>query len=163
MSTYSTRKWVLLLIKKHNQLDLISNPIIFTTIWVIPILVLICSTLLENRILIGWIWVISLFWMGVACLFNAKKCKRTHCFYTGPFFIVMAIVALLLGYSFINLGENGWILLGVFSIVGGILIWNFSESVMGKYMKNWMSAFSIKRTFKKWRGINILMPLKDDH
>jgi hypothetical protein len=48
----------------------------------------------------------------------------------------MAIVALLLGYSFINLGENGWILLGVFSIVGGILIWNFSESVMGKYMKN---------------------------
>ena len=69
-------------------------------------------------------------------MFNAKKCKRTHCFYTGPFFIVMAIVALLLGYSFINLGENGWILLGVFSIVGGILIWNFSESVMGKYMKN---------------------------
>ena len=125
-----------MLIKKHNQLDLVSNPIIFTTIWVIPILVLICSTLLENRILIGWIWVISLFWMGVACLFNAKKCKRTHCFYTGPFFIVMAIVALLLGYSFINLGENGWILLGVFSIVGGILIWNFSESVMGKYMKN---------------------------
>ncbi len=74
--------------------------------------------------------------MGVACLLNAKKCKRTHCFYTGPFFIVMAIVALLLGYSFIKLGENGWILLGVISIAGGILIWNFSESIMGKYMKN---------------------------
>ncbi len=140
MSFYSTWRWILLLIQKHNQSDLISNPLIFTTIWGVPTLVLICSTLLENKMIIGWIWAISFCWMGGACLFNAKQCKRTHCFYTGPFFILMAIISLLYSYDIIRLGKNGWILLGVISIAGGILIWNFSESIFGKYIKNWMSA-----------------------
>ena len=125
-----------MLIKKHNQLDLVSNPIKFTSIWGIPILVLICSLFLESRLIIGWIWAISLIWMGVACLFNAKECKRTHCFYTGPFFILMAIVALLYGYSFFDLGDNGWIWLGVFTATLGVLIWNFTESILGKYVRN---------------------------
>jgi len=74
--------------------------------------------------------------MGIACLFNAKECKRIHCFYTGPFFILMAIVALLYGYSFFDLGDNGWIWLGVFTATLGILIWNFTESILGKYVRN---------------------------
>ncbi len=136
MSTCTTRGCVLLLIKKHSQLDLASNPFKFMIIWGIPILVLICSTLLVSRMLIGWIWAISLLWMGVACLFNAKKCKRTHCFYTGPFFILMAIVSLLFGNGFIGLSDNGWIWIGGITATGGILIWNFSESIFGKYMIN---------------------------
>ena len=56
--------------------------------------------------------------------------------YTGPFFILIAIISLLYSYDVIRLGKNGWILLGVISIAGGILIWNFSESIFGKYIKN---------------------------
>ena len=48
----------------------------------------------------------------------------------------MAIISLLYSYDIIRLGKNGWILLGVISIAGGILIWNFSESIFGKYIKN---------------------------
>jgi len=136
MPSYSKRRCSLLLNKKYTQSDLVSNPIKFTIIWITPILLLICSTLSESKILTGLIWSISLCWMGVACLFNAKQCKRTHCFYTGPFFIVMAIVAFLFGYNFISLGDNAWILLGAISVAGGILIWNLSESIFGKYMRN---------------------------
>jgi len=114
----------------------VGNPFTLITFWGIPILVLICSTLLENKILVGWIWFISLLWMGIACLLNARKCKRTHCFYTGPFFILMAIVSLLFSYSFIGLGGNGWIWIGCIAVTGGILIWFFSESILGKYAKS---------------------------
>ncbi len=115
--------------------DLVSNRYTFTILWGIPILALFCSTLLENTVLITWVWVVSLLWMGVACLVNAKKCRRMHCFYTDPFFILMAIVSLFYGYRFIELGNNGWNWLGGITVIGGILIWNFSESIFGKYKK----------------------------
>jgi len=33
-------------------------------------------------------------------------------------------------------GDNGWIWLGVFTATLGILIWNFTESILGKYVRN---------------------------
>ena len=35
------------------------------------------------------VWTAMLLWMGGACLANARRCSRTHCHVTGPFFIVM--------------------------------------------------------------------------
>jgi hypothetical protein len=34
------------------------------------------------------IWIIALMWMRTACIFNAKRCGRTHCRYTGPFILL---------------------------------------------------------------------------
>jgi hypothetical protein len=35
------------------------------------------------------IWIIALFWMGTACILNARRCGRTHCRYTGPYYLAM--------------------------------------------------------------------------
>jgi hypothetical protein len=35
------------------------------------------------------VWIAMLVWMGLACLANARRCGRTHCYYTGPFFLCM--------------------------------------------------------------------------
>jgi len=35
------------------------------------------------------IWTVALIWMGVACILNATRCGRTHCRYTGPFYLLM--------------------------------------------------------------------------
>ena len=37
------------------------------------------------------IWSIALAWMGIACLLNAQQCGRTHCRYTGPFYLAMIV------------------------------------------------------------------------
>jgi hypothetical protein len=33
------------------------------------------------------VWAAALAWMGVACLLNARQCSRTHCRYTGPYYL----------------------------------------------------------------------------
>lgn len=35
--------------------------------------------------------VIALGWMGAACMLNARRCNRTHCRYTGPYFVAMIV------------------------------------------------------------------------
>ena len=40
------------------------------------------------------VWPGLLTFMGVTCLVNARHCGRIHCYFTGPFFLVLAGVAL---------------------------------------------------------------------
>ena len=42
------------------------------------------------------IWIIALIWMGTACILNAKRCGRTHCRFTGPYYLAMIIPVLAL-------------------------------------------------------------------
>ena len=55
-----------------------------------------------------WVWVAALILMGTACLWNARRCKRRHCFWTAPFFLVMALAVLAHAYHFVDLGNQGW-------------------------------------------------------
>lgn len=81
------------------------------------------------------IWPIALSWMGIACLMNARRCGRRHCFFTGPFFLVMAMFALLHGMEVVSLGNHGWLWLGVVFIAGGYgLLWKLPEYLWGRYV-----------------------------
>jgi hypothetical protein len=55
------------------------------------------------------IWVVALAWMGVACILNARRCGRTHCRFTGPYYLVMIIPVLALGLGSFRLAyPDGW-------------------------------------------------------
>jgi len=41
-----------------------------------------------------FLWSTSLAVMGGACLFNSSRCGRVHCRFTGPFFILCAVISL---------------------------------------------------------------------
>jgi len=71
--------------------------------------------------------------MGVACIVNALRCGRVHCYLTGPFFLVMAVIALSYGLGFLHLGGNGWNLLGLITLIGAIALWCLPEMSLGKY------------------------------
>ncbi|WP_121431290.1 hypothetical protein, partial [Pseudomonas aeruginosa] len=43
--------------------------------------------------------------MGGACLVNATRCRRLHCYITGPHFLLLAVGALL-AYVFDQNGEH---------------------------------------------------------
>ena len=71
--------------------------------------------------------------MGVAFIVNALRCGRVDCYLTGPFFLVMALVALSYGLGILRLGGNGWNLLGLITLIGAIALWCPPEMFAGKY------------------------------
>ena len=84
----------------------------------------------------GWrtvVWTVALVTMGVACIVNALRCGRVHCYLTGPFFLLMALIALSYGLGILHLGGNGWNLLGLITLIGAIALWCLPEMFLGRY------------------------------
>ena len=81
------------------------------------------------------VWTVALATMGVVCIVNALRCGRVHCYLTGPFFILIALVALSYGLDILRLGGNGWNLLGLIALIGAIALWCLLEMFLGKYRK----------------------------
>ena len=81
------------------------------------------------------VWTVALSTMGAACIANALRCGRVHCYITGPFFLAMALITLLYGLDVVSLGRNGWNLIGLTILVGAIVLWCLPEMFWGKYRK----------------------------
>lgn len=72
--------------------------------------------------------------MGGACLVNAARCRRLHCYITGPYFLMLALGALL-AYGFAPNGEYRsrlWLLLALG--VTPLLIWLPERLAGRKYL-----------------------------
>ena len=59
--------------------------------WGIPAVLLVMSPVQYFVVL----WPTMLTFMGVACLLNARRCGRIHCYSTGLFFLLLALTGLL--------------------------------------------------------------------
>lgn len=77
------------------------------------------------------VWTIALVWMGVACILNARRCGRTHCRYTGPYYLAMIVP--VLGLAFLNVTIYAWVVLAVVIVAGSKLIWWATERAWGKF------------------------------
>jgi hypothetical protein len=78
-------------------------------------------------------WIIALIWMGTACMLNARRCNRTHCRYTGPYYLAMIVPVMALRTGLVGLGIVGWISLVVIILGGSGLIWWATERTWGKF------------------------------
>ena len=47
----------------------------------------------------------ALAWMGIACLANARRCGRTHCLFTGPFYLLMGAAVPTHGFGLVSFGD----------------------------------------------------------
>ncbi len=76
--------------------------------WGLPIGLLVLPSLLSMPL---WLAVACFAggyaWMGIACLVNARRCGRRHCFLTGPLFLTACVVILLIGTGVIAWGPHG--------------------------------------------------------
>lgn len=100
--------------------------------WGIPIAILLVSPKIGARYLVI-LWPVLLTFMGAACLLNARRCKRTHCYVTGPFFLALAGIALLYGLGVLPLGAKGWSTLSLALVVGSVALCYGSEWIFGRY------------------------------
>jgi len=71
--------------------------------------------------------------MGAARIANAMRCRRVHCYVTGPFFLLAALGTLLYGLGMIPLGANGWNVIGMTILIGAIVLGCLPELLFGKY------------------------------
>jgi hypothetical protein len=75
-----------------------------------------------------------LLWMGGACLANAWRCARTHCRFTGPFFLMMAVLVATYTIGLLPLRPEGWAILGGFTLVGFAALW-WGERIWGVFSR----------------------------
>ena len=74
---------------QQKQLDWAANRLTLAAAWGLPAGIMLLAMHLPPTPRAA-VWIAMLWWMGVACLANARRCGRTHCRYTGPFFLGMA-------------------------------------------------------------------------
>ena len=65
--------------------DILSSRwLVFTLYWLPAIAILVVGPLAISN---GWraaVWTVALATMGMACIVNALRCGRVHCYLTGP-------------------------------------------------------------------------------
>lgn len=108
---------------------------VFSLYWLPALAIVVAGALAISR---GWrtaVWVVALATMGVACIANALRCGRVHCYLTGPFFLLMALAALSYGLGILRLHGNGWNLLGLITLIGALALGCLPEMFLGKYRK----------------------------
>lgn len=118
------------------QRDLVQNSHSMFLLWGLPAAIILLTGCCAGG---GWIvtisWTLSLVMMGIACLVNASGCGRMHCYFTGPFFLLMAGVSLLHGLQVFSLGPHGWLYIGAVLLAGGFLLYFVPEWVWGRYRR----------------------------
>jgi len=88
---------------------------------------------------------------GRDVLTQCRQCGRIHCYFTGPFFLVLAGVALLYGVGWLPLGAKGWSTLSA-----ALLIWQRGAllrarmdprpaSILVKTVPNGLSPWLLRR------------------
>ena len=114
----------------RQQRDWVSSRLSRFLAWGVPAAALVIAIFLPPpaRTLI---WSVSLLWMGVACIANATRCGRTHCYFTGPFFLIMALASLLVGFGALSL-DWGW--LGLTTLLGAVVLTYVPDLTWGKYV-----------------------------
>lgn len=101
-------------------------------LWGIPAAAILAAMLLDP-LLRAAIWSVALVWMGGACIANARRCGRTHCRFTGPFYLLMAVLVVAYAAGLLPIGDRGWAILGTTTIAGTALLWWASERIWGLF------------------------------
>lgn len=108
-------------------------------LWWLPIgaiigmeILIMLEILPGSRWLFNGVWFLALLVMGAACLLNALRCRRVHCWFTGPWMLLMSLAMLLSMFHLLPGDPNPGLLANV-AALGALLLWLLPELVFGRY------------------------------
>jgi hypothetical protein len=101
-------------------------------VWGLPIVAIGAALFIDVRIRTV-IWTIALIAMGTACVLNARRCGRTHCRFTGPYYLVMILPVIMLGSGVLAGGDLAWLAVAILILAGSKIIWWATEQAWGTY------------------------------
>lgn len=97
-------------------------------VWGIPIGLFVIGAFL-GPLARTLVWAPALLVAGGACVVNAHRCHRVHCYLTGPVFLIAALITVLRGFDVVALL---WTAIGA-AVVAGTVLAHIPEWVGGKY------------------------------
>jgi hypothetical protein len=119
---------------RSDPRDLLSKPSVsFLVFWLPAIAIVATGSSHFSATVRTIVWPAALITMGAACTVNATRCGRLHCYFTGPFFFLMAAVTLFYGFGVLRLGGNGWNLIGLTLLGGTVAFCCVPELLSGRY------------------------------
>ncbi|MEZ5997016.1 MAG: hypothetical protein R3C25_14830 [Hyphomonadaceae bacterium] len=106
----------------------------FLAVWVAPALAgLVTSVLSPSLVWTAGAWSLALAWMGVACLINARRCSRLHCYFSGPILLVGAASIAAVGFAGLELGP-GALPVTIIATLGLAALTYVLELIWGRYV-----------------------------
>ncbi|WP_291298462.1 hypothetical protein [Elioraea sp.] len=107
----------------------------FLAVWGAPVLIgLAAGTLAPSTAWTAGAWSLVLAWMGGACLVNARRCGRLHCYVSGPILLVGAGLTAASGGGVLDFGPTGVSLIVAATLALAVLTY-LLELVWGRYRR----------------------------
>lgn len=88
------------------------------------------GNLSDSELAVAVTWAAGFAVMGAACVVNALRCGRVHCWFTGPWFLLAAAVTVL---RYVGLVGIAWPTIINAGMVGALLLYFVPEKIWGKY------------------------------
>ena len=88
------------------------------------------GNLSNSELAVAGTWAAGFAVMGTACVANALACRRVHCAFTGPWFLLAAAVTVL---RYLDVISMGWPTILNAGLFGALLLFLVSESIWGRY------------------------------
>lgn len=116
------------------SLDWVNQRLPSLLVWKLPVALLVATAFIGlSQPVRGALWAAAFATMGGGCARNALRCRRLHCYFTGPLFLALAALSLLHGTGAVGLGSNGWGWIGASALIGGIGLTMVPERLWGRY------------------------------
>lgn len=120
--------------------DIVSRPWRMILVYGVPIAAILSTQFFDaNLMVVTAVLVVAFGFMGAACVINALGCGRVHCWFTGPFMLVIAMLILLQGLGWWPLfgqrGDGLTVLTNV-GLWGALILTFVPEFIFGKYFQS---------------------------
>src|SRR5213593_3177147 len=116
-----------------DQRDLTGRKVGRFALWGPPLIAFVAGSVV-GPILRTVLWTATLSVAGTACLVNAARCGRLHCYFTGPFLLLGAVVTLTYGLGVLPLGPDRWGSIGLVVAAGSCFLGCVPEWIWVKYV-----------------------------
>jgi len=114
--------------------DMLSKPWLTLLVWRAPLLLLAIGAFTGSAARTA-LWTTALTVMGCACVVNAARCGRRHCYFTGPVFLLGALASLTYGVGVLPLGARGWSWISSAVLVAYLVLRRLPERFSGTYTR----------------------------
>jgi hypothetical protein len=98
-------------------------------LWYLPIGLLVAGLNWDRGRV--WLWIPAFVVMGVGCLLNAARCRRIHCYFTGPLYLLAAVFVALSASGVVSLHPDLFLLV----VLGACCLALCAEIPLGRYRK----------------------------
>lgn len=118
---------------KTNKKDWVARPTSFMKAWGAPLIVLFSTNFIPMPYWLATLVIAATFvWMGIGCLINSRRCHRRHCYYSGPLFLIGAVLILIFGFGLLRFGQDDLNFI-IWGTMTAALLTFIPELIWGKY------------------------------